>query len=50
MSGELKMKLKEIFDIWASETPLLEMAFERREAIKKIRQVQMSLSEYLVKI
>lgn len=44
------MKIKEMFDIWASETPLLEMAFERKKAIEMVRSKQMPLSEHLVKI
>ena len=44
------MNLKEMFDVWASETPLLETAFERKKAIEIIRSKQMELSGQLIKI
>lgn len=44
------MKLKDLFLNWVINTPLFEMAFERKVLINKVRNLQDALSEHLIKL
>lgn len=44
------MKLQELFTDWLIETPLMEMAFERKLVKLKIRELQLTLADHMLKI
>lgn len=44
------MKIKDIMADWISETELFEMAFARKDAINKIRNLQSQIAKHIVKI